>query len=108
MKNTILRTYLIFALSVFAGASAFVNAQPNLKDESTVYNNQGVAQMEAGKYEAAVESFNRAISLCPTYATAFYHLGVAFFRLKQFEKALDALEKAAELNSSHSSTHNQL
>ncbi|MGH9340797.1 MAG: tetratricopeptide repeat protein [Acidobacteriota bacterium] len=47
--------------------------------------------------KGAVEVFQKALSLDPGYATAYYQYGKTLVRLSQFEKAAGVLEKAVEL-----------
>ena len=106
MKKSILRILLI--INLILSVSALIRAQNNSQETALIYNNQGVEQTNTGQYEAAVESFNRAISLRPDYATAYFHLGLALYRLKQFEKSGEALHKVIMLNPGHALAHDQL
>lgn len=56
--------------------------------------NEGLAQVEGGRYLDAVLSFQRAIELDPAFAAAHYNLGVTFQRLESYEKAADAYRAA--------------
>lgn len=85
MRNRTLNTCLaVFLFSLLAAAQTKTQ---NETQTAVAPNNQGVKQMSLGKYEAAIELFNRAIRLQPNYATAYYNLGAAFFHLQLFEKA---------------------
>ena len=56
--------------------------------------NEGLAQVEGGRYLDAVLSFQRAIEMDPAFAAAHYNLGVTFQRLESYDKAADAYREA--------------
>ena len=56
--------------------------------------NEGLAQVEGGRYLDAVLSFQRAIELDPAFGAAHYNLGVTFQRLESYDKAADAYREA--------------
>lgn len=56
--------------------------------------NEGLAQVEGGRYLDAVLSFQRAIELDPAFAAAHYNLGVTFQRLESYDKAAAAYRDA--------------
>ncbi len=55
-------------------------------------------QIEWGKYNFAIISYNKAIELDPKYALAYYERGNVFEGLKQFRNAISDLNKAIELD----------
>lgn len=71
-------------LTMMSCASAFADAT---YDASLEYN-QGLDYYRVGNYDAAVDSFRKAISLDPNYIDAYYNLGVI---LQKFDKNADAL-----------------
>src|SRR4051812_13186545 len=101
MKNHLFQVCIVILAAV---VSLF--AQNDLP-KAVNYNAQGIAQFKAGKPEAAVELFNRAIAEQTDYAPAYYNLGSAYLHLKQFEKAKAALLKAIEYLPEHGA-YNQL
>lgn len=58
---------------------------------------KGRILMERGELEGAIDSFNKAATLDPTFVDAPYYLGIAYERVNKREQALAAYEKAAEL-----------
>jgi tetratricopeptide (TPR) repeat protein len=56
--------------------------------------NEGLAQVEGGRYLDAVLSFQRAIELDPAFGAAHYNLGVTFQRLESYDKAESAYRDA--------------
>lgn len=59
----------------------------------------GQQQIENGIYQAALESFDRAITLAPNLAEAWDGKGTALRKLNRFEEAIVATEKAIAPNS---------
>jgi protein involved in polysaccharide export with SLBB domain len=58
----------------------------------------GMRQTEAGEPSQAAESFQQALRLDPEYADAYAALGRAYFKMRQWQKAIDNLHRASELN----------
>lgn len=70
-----------------------------------IHNNLGTLQLalsrersDASALEKAVTYFEKAVELDPGYAVAYYGLGQAFYRSRDYEKAADALKKAVGLD----------
>lgn len=63
---------------------------------------RGVAYYRLGEFEKAIEDFTTCIKRYPIGATAvsaaYFHLGRAFAKLEQTDKAIENLNKALELN----------
>ncbi|NUQ51236.1 MAG: tetratricopeptide repeat protein [Phycisphaerales bacterium] len=62
---------------------------------------KGRILMERGELEGAIESFNKAATLDPTFVDAPYYLGIAYERINRREPSLAAYQKAAELEPSN-------
>jgi len=62
------------------------------------YFNHGIDLYYKGKYELALEAFNKAIKLKPDYAEAWVDKGAALGELGRIDEALKAFNKAIELN----------
>lgn len=77
-----------------------LEAQPNPNDENTrqalarLLNETGLDALVKLDYDAAITDLERATQLDPTYAKAYYNLGVAYEENKQLEKARQAYEAA--------------
>ena len=61
------------------------------------YFNHGLDLYYKGKYELALEAFNKAIELKPNYANAWHNKGVTLGTLGRNDDALQAYNKAIEL-----------
>jgi Flp pilus assembly protein TadD len=62
---------------------------------------KGFEALNQARYEAAIESFQRALELDPTLAIARYDLGVCYFSEGQFEDARRSFEESRRLNPAH-------
>ncbi len=59
---------------------------------------EGMKLTEAGEFSQAVGNLQQALRLDPEYADAYAALGRAYFKMREWEKALVNLRRAAELN----------
>lgn len=59
---------------------------------------QAVKYADAGLYRQAAETFQLALNMAPTYADAYYGLGQAYYEQQHWQKAINSLERALELN----------
>ncbi len=60
---------------------------------------RGLLQNRQGEYQEATASFSKAIAQEPGYPKAYYHLAMAYKRLGQDDKAAEALQVHAKLQS---------
>ncbi len=61
------------------------------------YFDQGVAEVEAENYPAALAAFEQIFELQPESATAYFNLGVVYGKMGETDKALEHFGKAAEV-----------
>ena len=52
---------------------------------------------EQGKLEEAIEAYNKALSIKPDYADAYYNLGIALQDQSKLEEAIEAYKKALSI-----------
>jgi tetratricopeptide (TPR) repeat protein len=57
------------------------------------YQNLGILQAQAGRFDRAATAFEEAVALDPASPQLQYFLGVAFFNLQRYDKAAPALTK---------------
>jgi len=69
------------------------------------YNNLGVALKALGKYEEAVQAFEKVLSLKPGYANAHFNLGNVLALLNRYEIALEQYEIALSLKPDNAFTY---
>lgn len=60
--------------------------------------NLGLFYRVKGKYELALEQYEKALQLAPANAVTWYNKGVVLLRLGRIEEALDAFKKSAALD----------
>jgi len=82
----------IVVYAVFICANFAVNTTPELL---TI---KGAALVVLGRYEEALQAFDKAIELDPQYADAWNNKGVALYELGRYKEALQAYDKAIELD----------
>ena len=72
--------------------------------KAIAYNNRGNAFIIKGDYEHAVQDFNEAIKLNPTFTKPFNNLGVAHLRKGEYDLAIQSLDKAIKLDPGYGGT----
>jgi serine/threonine protein kinase len=79
----------------------YQSAKDILKDlnqaKAKHFYDRGRQKAERGKYREAIDDFNHAIQINPSYAEAYYFRGIAYSRLREDQKAIADFQKAAEL-----------
>lgn len=62
------------------------------------YIEEGMKYGDSGKFNEAIESFNKVITLDPKNPKAYMMIGMAYLQLSQIDKAIENLRKSIELN----------
>ncbi|WP_414621195.1 tetratricopeptide repeat protein [Calothrix sp. CCY 0018] len=65
--------------------------------EAEVWFDRGFQQCEAGDFEQAIASYDKAIEIKPDYYEAWVNRGVALGELGRFEQAIASYDKAIEI-----------
>src|SRR5271156_5556813 len=81
----------VAALAYFDRAAAI---QPGFAS----FTNRGVALQGLGRFEEALENYDRALALQPNNAVLFYNRGRVLQDLARFEEALDSYRQALRIN----------
>ena len=68
------------------------------REELNYYYNRGDTFFDLGKFEDAIQDYNKAIDLNPNDESVYYNRGVAFIYLNEYEKAIENLSKAIDLD----------
>lgn len=66
----------------------------------------GMLEIQTGRYQEAVDLFDRAIAIDQSNANIYSNRGVALKNLKFFEAALDSYDQAIRVNPNYSEAHN--
>ncbi len=67
-------------------------------EDFMAWYNKGLALAKLGKYEEAIECFDKAIELNPNFAPAWNNKGVALAKLGKYEEAIKCYDKALEID----------
>ncbi len=68
----------------------------------TVHYALGLSQVELESYDKAIKTFESIIKRERGFSDAYYGLGVAYYRMKNYEEASDYLEKYIEMSADRS------
>ena len=58
--------------------------------------------------DSALNSFQKALSIYPSYGDAYSQLGLAYFRRNDYNKALDNYSKALEYKPNNAHTYSNM
>lgn len=86
-----------------AASLAQTAAAARLENAKKCYQ-QGEELFEASQLPQALERFRTALQLNPEYADAYAALGRTYFKMREWQKAIDNLNRAASLNSKQRET----
>lgn len=78
----------------------------NALKRAQAHTNLGAAYLQQNKLEIALEEFNEAVKIMPTYAMAYNGLAMVRSALNQDEEAEYNFKKSIDLDPSSSSSHN--
>src|SRR5947209_14999987 len=96
------RSPAIFMLALFVAAVAAQEREPRTTEE---FNDRGIARKAKGDLDGAIADYDRAISLNPTYALAYYNRGIARGDKGDLNGAIADYTKAVELNPDYVSAY---
>ena len=82
--------------------------QSPTKDQSATHYNLGNAYGKLGRYNEAVEAYEKAIRIKPDYANAHYNLGVAYGKLNRYNEAIEAYKQAIRIDPIFADAHYNL
>jgi tetratricopeptide (TPR) repeat protein len=67
------------------------------------WNNKGVVQTKLGKYNEALDCFDRALKINPGVTNIWLNRGIALVKLNEFEEAMDCFDRALQLDPNNES-----
>jgi Tfp pilus assembly protein PilF len=68
------------------------------RDAYMAWGNLGWAYFHLGKYEKAADSLVRSVKLHPRFCVGYFRLGSTYLKMRQFEKAEQALTSAVSVD----------
>jgi len=72
------------------------------------YSNRAAAYCHMNRYQDAVDDCHSSLALSPDYVKAFSRLGLANFFLERFQEAVEAYERALEIEPDNKATQESL
>jgi tetratricopeptide (TPR) repeat protein len=121
-ESTAARANLLLTLGIlhwrrgdYERATQFLNSTINLavklQDdcfEALCYNAIALVETDLGRYDEAIQAYQRAIALAPEKISPWNNLGNLYCKLGQFEDAVKAFQKAIEQNAGDAISWNGL
>ncbi|HEY7514235.1 MAG TPA: tetratricopeptide repeat protein [Vicinamibacteria bacterium] len=100
-------SFLAVTLALALLVPASEGREQSVLDGETRFNN-GLEHLRAGRVDMAIADFKAAIKEDPKNPYFYKGLGLAYARQKKFSDAIDALQKALELNPYYVDVRNDL
>jgi predicted TPR repeat methyltransferase len=69
------------------------------------YNKRGATHSSLGQFDKAISQYEKAISLKPNYAEAYYNLGHSYHKLGQLDKAVRSYKKVVDIKPEYAENH---
>lgn len=96
----------------FAGAakhySEALALSPDGPNSHVYLSNRAAAYCHMNRYQDAVDDCHSSIALSPDYVKAFSRLGLSLFFLERYEEAVEAYERAVELEPDNKASQDSL
>lgn len=73
-----------------------------------IHNNLGYIYFQKNENEKALEEFQKAIDINPTYGDAYHNLGNTYYQMKKIKEAEESYRKAIEINPNLWQSHQNL
>jgi len=77
----------------------------NPYDSAATFFSQGLIYYDQGRWQEAIEAFERAALAEPDYEMAYFALGITYSRLEFWDKALASFAKAVALSPYHAESY---
>ncbi|WP_207534361.1 tetratricopeptide repeat protein [Desertivirga arenae] len=69
-----------------------------VNEEAMRYYYEGVDQLKTSKLSEAAASFEKAVSIDPSFAFAWDNLGISYRKLKKYDQALNAYQRSLKID----------
>ncbi|MGD9106126.1 MAG: tetratricopeptide repeat protein [Desulfobacterales bacterium] len=76
------------------------------QENAEAYNDRGIAKMNLGQHEQAINDYNQSIKLDPNYAKAYNNRGIAKTNLGQHEQAINDYNQSIKLDPNYAKAYN--
>ncbi len=106
--------HIIIAFTILLSSSFFIfdsivaEAQPNSSSSSMINSTQaetlyktGIDLYDQQKYDEALQFFDKALAINPSYVNALNNKGLALDHLQRYDEALQSFDKALSLDPSN-------
>ena len=80
----------------------------NYPNEPILFNLLGACHAACGNLELAIKNCNKATSLNPDYAEAYFNLGGIYHQLNKLDESIDNLNKAISIDPEFPEVYNNL
>ena len=97
----ILLGFIAIGLLTLVGCSSEQNIKKETPDEELTaveYYNRGLEYKNLGKYQLAIDDYNKAIKINPDYVDAYNDRGIAYHKSGNYKNALDDYNRAIKIN----------
>lgn len=99
------RTIAIAVILILAAVAAIAEILPRAAQH---FNNRGVELQGRGELKSAIDEYQRAVLLRPSYAEARYNLADAYEDIPDYDKALEEYQKAVDSDVTLYAAYNNL
>ena len=89
---------LLLALKQYSSAIEIYTQNINRGEKEWDYSNRGAAKLESGDPQGAIIDYDRAITINPQYAKAYFNRGIAKSALGDPRGAIDDYDRAISIN----------
>jgi tetratricopeptide (TPR) repeat protein len=69
------------------------------------HTNQGTTYSKKGKYKEAIQEYDKAIEINPSYAIAYYNRSVAYTKTGQYDRAINDCNTVLQLDPKHANSY---
>ena len=103
------KIYLMYSISQFHEAIKYIKLlNEKFPNQPLLFNLIGACYKEIGQLDGAVQMFQRAVSINPKYAEAFFNLGATLQALDQKDDAVENYQKAIDITPNYPDALNNL
>lgn len=88
--------------AIFLGAILFSHMPVERVTHETSHNSLGILLKRDGRITEAINEYNKAIEMAPTFASPYYNLGLLYRDTENRDEAIKYLKKAVELDPANS------